>query len=258
LEFGGILLTGNTLTVVVPAYKKEHVVAAALLNLIATLEDAHIAYEIIVVVDGSPDETEAAVRRIDHSQVRVISYMKNQGKGHALRMGCAASTTPFVAFADADPDLDPKSLTKLIELLIAGDAMGAIGAKTHPDSIVHYPLARRVQSRIYRELNRALFGLTVSDTQTGLKVFRRDALSAALPYSKVNGYAFDLELLVLLNDLDMKVIEGPVHLNFDFSSTVPANAAFRILRDTFSLWKQRRIRIRTGWQRTNLDDIRQE
>lgn len=228
-------------TVVVPAYLKASQVRESIIELHEVLQRHEIVHEIIVVVDGSPDETEVAARSTGIEEVTVESYAVNRGKGYALKYGSRLARGNLVAFADADPDLNPEALIGLISELHSSQAVGVIGSKVHPDSKVHYPRMRRIQSSAYRSLNRFLFGLRVTDTQTGLKVFQKDPLLEAIASSQVDRFAFDLELLVLLHDLGADIREGPVELSYTFNSSVPLHGAIKVLRDTFGIAWRRRI-----------------
>lgn len=237
-------MQGPSLSVVVPAYLKAAVVAHTLRRLEASLCQAQVPHEIIVVVDGSPDGTEHSVRESGVASLRIVSYAVNRGKGYALRAGARVAEAPLTAFADADPDIDPANLLGLLTELLRSGADGVVGSKVHPDSQVSYPIGRRVQSAAYRRLNQALFGLRVSDTQTGLKLFRSSALQSVLDYSVVDGFAFDLELLVLLQAHGYNVVEGPINLNHQFSSTVPIHAGLKVLRDTVKVARRRHLNRR--------------
>ena len=125
----------------------------------------------------------------------MLQYEDRRGKGYALRHGLAQTTGDIVAFIDSDMELHPDGIGPLVELVEAG-ADVAIGSKRHPDSKVHYPLFRRFQSAVFQQLVRVLFNLNLTDTQTGLKVFRGDLVRPLAAAIKTDGFAFDLELLV--------------------------------------------------------------
>jgi len=117
-----------------------------------------------------------------------------------------------------------------------------LGSKRHPLSDVHYPLIRRVLSWTYHALGRVLFRVKVSDTQTGLKLVRREVLLAVLPRMLEKRYAFDLELLVVARMLGYsRVFEAPVRIDYRFSSQVDARAAARILLDTLAIFYRRYV-----------------
>lgn len=222
------------LSVVVPAYQAGPTIYNCLELLLASLDRLGHPYEVIVVIDGSTDATAAEVARHD-TRVRTVSYAQNRGKGFALRQGLVQAKGDRIAYIDADMELHPDGLGRLEALLDQGyDA--ALGSKRHPDSLVHYPLFRRVQSAVYLGLVRLLFGLAVTDTQTGLKVFEAAPLRAALRRTRCNGFAFDLELLVLLRQAGARFIEGPIELDYQFQTTTSLRAVGAVLRDTLAIW----------------------
>ncbi|MBI3742487.1 MAG: glycosyltransferase [Chloroflexi bacterium] len=205
-------------------------------------------YEIIVVDDGSRDETRAHAQRAadSNSRVRVIHYQPNRGKGYALKHGYAQSEGERVLFLDADADLPPRQILEFTRLMDETHADVVIGSKMHPASKLEYPLLRRVVSWGYYRLAHFLFGLPVRDTQTGIKLFRREVLRRVLPRVQTDGFAFDLELLVAANLFGYKIIEAPVELNFDAARNDLARtlrASLAMARDTLrvfyrtSFWK---------------------
>ena len=94
-------------SVVVPAYQEEASIVPALTRLLDVLDHAGREFEVVVVCDGCTDRTAELARGIGRTEVRVVEYQPNQGKGHALQTGFAAGTHPLVAFLDGDMDLDP-------------------------------------------------------------------------------------------------------------------------------------------------------
>lgn len=240
-------MTTPSISVIVPAYKKADQIGVALAHIHSVLNSIDATHEIIVVVDGCPDGTAYAARNTSIAEVVVIEYSDNRGKGYALKMGIEASTGSVLIFADADSDLNPQSLIRLLEILETEELSGVVGSKVHPDSKVVYPTIRRIQSKAYRALNRLIFGLKISDTQTGLKVFRSENVRDVLILSTVDRFAFDLELLVLLHKSGFKLGEGPVELKFSFTSSVPFHAALNMLKDSITVaWRTRKMTPKTN------------
>src|SRR5262249_39135776 len=118
-----------------------------------------------------------------------------------------------------------------------------IGSKRHPDSIVHYPRARRVASWCYQQLNRVLFRLDVRDTQAGIKVFRADVADRVFPLLLVKQFAMDLEFLAVARTLGFtRVREMPLRLDYRFTgSGVRSRAVVRALIDTAAIFYRLRI-----------------
>lgn len=223
------------LSVLVPAYGEGTTIYGALGELMATLDALPHPHEVIVVSDGSTDDTAAEARRLGSPNITVLEYEQNRGKGYALRHGFAASRGSHIAFIDADMELHPRGVERLLRILRERQADAVVGSKIHPESKVFYPSFRRLQSRVYRVLVRRLFSLDIADTQTGLKVFRRAPLAEVMPTLRSDGFAFDLELLVEINDAGYSVVEGPVELDYRFKTTTGWSAVVDVLADTFAL-----------------------
>lgn len=116
--------------------------------------------------------------------VKVFHYPMNIGKGFALSCGVDQSVGNLVTFIDADMELDPAYIGGFLALMQASGCDVVIGSKRHPQSNVQYPAFRRLQSAAYQLLVRLMFNLDVRDTQTGLKLFRREVLHEAVPCSR--------------------------------------------------------------------------
>lgn len=236
----------TALSVIVPAYREAPTIGEALSRLITALDATGRDYEVIVVSDGNDDGTDHRARELGHGRVTVHHYTPNRGKGYALRHGASFARNELVVFIDADLDIHPDGVEPLVQLLERTPADVVVASKIHPQSNVSYPLFRRFQSRVLRRIVRLLFALSVADTQTGLKVFRAEVLRTCLPHVTSEGYAFDLELLVLANDHHYKLLEGPLELDFRFSSTTGARAVVDVLRELIRLYRRRAAGRRDG------------
>ena len=181
------------ISVVIPAFNEEGVIARTLAETSAVLRGHD--YEIIVVDDGSRDRTcaEAEAFARVHAGVQVIRLEQNGGKGAALRRGTEVAQGALIAFLDADMDIHPRQVWLLRDAMRAHNADVAIGSKHLADSRVAFPLSRRILSHAFSWLEKALFNLELSDTQTGLKLFRAEVVRRAFPRVRVRRYAFDLE-----------------------------------------------------------------
>lgn len=229
------------LSVVVPSYNAGASVSSRVRNLTHVLGDLGRTFEVIVVSDGSNDDSILGLVS-SHPSVNIVHYPKRQGKGVALRVGMSRARGRFVAFIDADDDLNPQDLVNFMSLMDLYDPHIVLGSKRHPLSTVAYPPARRAMSWLYQRLVRILFGLNVRDTQTGIKMIRRDVLEAILPRMLEKRFAFDLELLVVARLLGYhRFFEAPVTLDYQFKSTVSPRAVLEILTDTAAIFYRRYI-----------------
>lgn len=234
---------GQMLSVVVPAYREAGTIEKSLHRLTSVLNRTGYRYEIILVSDGNTDGTPEIAESLNLPYTKVLHYEKNQGKGYALCHGVDNAQGDLIAFIDADLDIDPAGLERFLEILESTRVDAVVASKIHPDSIVDYPATRRIQSRIFRQLIRLIFNLEVSDTQTGLKLFRRELLDTCLPLVSTVGFAFDLELLVLANDASFRVVEGPLKIDYNFTSTTSFRAVVQMIGDVAYL-QYKRVRSR--------------
>jgi glycosyltransferase involved in cell wall biosynthesis len=233
-------LTDPTLSVLVPAFQESDSIIAALQELTRAVEKIPFTHEIIVIADGCTDDTANLVRSVAGPNLRLVEYQPNRGKGYALSEGFRESRGELVAFIDADLDINPDGLADLLDVMNEKHADVVVGSKVHRQSRVHYPYFRRLQSYVFRLIVRSLFSLSVTDSQTGLKLFRREVLDECLPHVRSEGFAFDLELLVAANDRGYRLAEGPVELDYKFSTTTGPRAVVSVLRDTLMLARRRR------------------
>jgi O-antigen/teichoic acid export membrane protein len=223
-------------SLVIPCHNGGETLEANVRSSRDVLQGLNRPYEVIVVSDGSTDGSDRATYEAD-APVTVVRYAHRQGKGMALRVGMTGARGKYVAFIDSDGDLDATELRSFLTIMELYQPELVIGSKRHPLSDVSYPFTRRVMSWLYQRLVHVLFGLNVRDTQTGMKLIRRDVLDKVLPRMLEKRFAFDLEFLVVARRLGFKrVFEAPVRLDHRFSSTINLRAAFRILLDTAAIF----------------------
>lgn len=199
-----------------PAYGLESVIERNI-EVVCELLRGHIPFEILPVDDGSLDGTAAAIQRAaerNPAHVRPVYLKINAGKGNALRRGFAASSGSHILLLDGDLDLSPSRLSTFFDVMAAKQAAIVIGSKRHPDSVIDYPWHRRLTSTVYFALVRLLVGLPISDTQTGMKLFTREALGWAFDRMLVKTFAFDLEVLSIAHAKGYEVAEAPIEMHF--------------------------------------------
>lgn len=232
------------LSIIIPAYKEGRCIYKTIEEILQAHDQLDYSYEVIVVVDGSPDNTAAEARRHRSKKVKVFEYPKNHGKGYALKYGTQKATGEIVTFVDAGGDFNPVQFDKCVRLMEIFDADFVIGSKRHPASKIDYPFVRRVYSWSYQKLIKILFGLNVTDTQTGLKFLRKRVAKDVMPRILVKQYAFDLEMLVIAKQLGYgRIFEAPVEMKFNSLGIGAANykAIKRMLIDTFAIFYRARV-----------------
>lgn len=243
------------LSIIIPAYREEKNIYKTLLAIVEAQNKQAYSYEIIVVVDGSPDTTEKEAKRVNSPHLKVFSYQPNHGKGYALKYGAKHAIGEIITFADAGGDFDPIQFDRCVQLMELFDADLVIGSKWHPASKVSYPPLRKIYSRSYHTFVKVLLGLRVTDTQTGLKFIRANVANAILPRVLVKQYAFDVELLVVAKQLGFtRVFEAPVDLQFnDVVSGINAKAIRNMIVDTLAIFY--RARIKNYYRKSAITDL---
>jgi glycosyltransferase involved in cell wall biosynthesis len=234
------------LSIVMPYYNPGDNLGRNVNEVVSVLEKTGLDFEVIAVSDGSTDGSGASIA-FDQGRVRHIELSRHRGKGEALRVGLAEGQGDYLGFIDADGDLPADLLGQFVSKIRTGDVDIVLGSKRHVDSDVGYPLVRRLYSWGFQQLVRLLFDLDVPDTQTGIKVLRREVLEEVLPLMVEERFAFDLELLVVAGQLGFdRFAELPVRIERHFGSTISLRAVAGILSDTFSVWWRLRVRGQYG------------
>lgn len=217
----------SLLSVIVPAFNCK-TIYNDLLVLSKYLNALNTPWEVICVVDGlasTKDKTYISAIKAKTNSTKIYFYKQNKGKGYAIRYGMARAKGGVIAFIDAGGDLHASGLGLALEHMRWYRADIIVGSKRHHASKVDYPWQRKILSFIVQRVTRLFFGLDVSDTQTGLKVFRREVLVKILPRLLVKRWAFDLEMLAVANRLGFKrIYESPVEITHNFSSNVGIKA----------------------------------
>jgi glycosyltransferase involved in cell wall biosynthesis len=227
-----------------PAYNEADCIGRSIADVNKQFEAMSEDYEIIVVDDGSDDGTRKIIEELTNKKFKIVGYDRNQGKGHAIKVGLYHATGQFAFLIDSDSEIHAKELMSYVEALESADF--AIGSKRHPLSTVRTPTMRRFLSLGFNILERLLTGVNATDTQAGLKAARSSALYQVLPLLSVKRYAFDAELLAVASLFNFKIKELPV--NIDLKATFSARQVFRMLVDLLGIAYRLRIK---RWYQTN-------
>lgn len=230
----------HKISVIVPVFKEPKVVENIKI-IEETLKKSFSDYEIVCVEDGNQNQDSPQLKKYKSQRVKVISYPLNVGKGFALSYGFTQTKGDIIAFLDGDLDIHPKHLRLFADLMDLVNAEIVIGSKRHPLSKVNYPFVRRFYSRTLQILVKILFGLNVTDTQVGVKLFKRKVLKKVIPRLAVKAWAFDLEVLVVAHHLGYRrIIEAPVNLRLrGMGSKISASAVRNFLQDMAAIFYRR-------------------
>ncbi len=201
------------LSVVIPAYREPERIGATVVRIHEELADvvADGGLEVVVVDDGSGDDTAAVALAAGAEQV--IVQPRNRGKGAAVRAGMLASRGRVAVFTDADLAYDPPQLRRAMEAVEAGWDV-VIGNRRHVESVVARATGlRSLGSRVVNRLSAAVLLAGPRDTQCGLKAFRGDVARRLFRHTRVDGFAFDIEVLHLVERAELSLGEIPVRLD---------------------------------------------
>ena len=206
------------LSLIFPCYNEAERLPATLAAYLSHLPSSPGTVEVVVVDDGSTDGTAVVAEAIaaGDPRVRVLRSTPNHGKGFAVRAGMLAAVGELVVFTDADGAYRPGEVDRVVRAL--AEAPVAIGVR--PSATATARFARSVASQGFNRLLRALLGLPFRDTQCGLKGFHRQAARAIFGRATLDGFAFDVEVLVLAGRLGLTVAEVAVQAQQRPGSTV--------------------------------------
>jgi dolichyl-phosphate beta-glucosyltransferase len=225
------------LSIVVPAYNEQDRLGPTIRSYLEYCRARRLAAELIVVDDGSLDGTSVLVERLsgEYPELRLIRLAENRGKGYAVRTGVVNARGQLVLFADADA-ATPLSELERLEAAIHAGADVAIGSRALAGEGVQVRarLYRRVIGRAFHFLVRTLTVKSVKDTQCGFKLFRGAVAHDLFSRMRMNGFSFDVELLMMAQRRGYRVAEVPVNWVHQPGSKVNlALDSVRMARDLF-------------------------
>lgn len=236
------------LSLVIPAYNEEKVIAQTVQDAVASLSKMVDSFEILIVDDGSADHTAEQVRQCGDTHVKLISYRPNRGKGYAVRMGILAARGDLVCYTDADLAYGLQVLQPMMHLLKEEGADVVIGSrKMDKAGYQSYPFIRLAASKCFSYVSQLLSGLPY-DTQCGIKGFRRMAGQKIFSKCSTDGFAFDVEVLMIANQMGYHITQMPVAIvNHQDSKVHVLRDSIRIFRDMLAI----RHRLRNRHKKEN-------
>lgn len=237
----------SSLSVIIPAYNEASRLGNSLPVIVAHLRQHSPDAEIIVVDDGSKDETASLARQLleNSGPVRtsVISYKSNLGKGRAVRLGLLAARSDVALFSDADLSTPITEASKLVDPIVRGEYDLTFGSRALDRSLigVHQPWRREQGGRIFNLVVRLATGLPFWDTQCGFKAFRMSVVRPLVEAATVDRFGFDVELLYLAYRAGLRLKEIPVRWDHHDDSKVSVMSdSFKMVNEVSLIRQQAR------------------
>ncbi len=206
------------LSIVIPAYNEERRIGRTLDATFNYLDGQAYDWEVIVVNDGSSDQTAEKVQGFKSragDRLRLIENPGNRGKGYSVRNGVLQARGEIILFYDADLATPTSEIVKVITP-IAGDRYDVVfGSRALDKSLIgtHQSFLRELRGQMGNIVLRAMLGLSFKDTQCGFKAFRRAAANSVFPLQRIDGFGFDPEILFIAQKQGWRLLETPVKWN---------------------------------------------
>jgi dolichyl-phosphate beta-glucosyltransferase len=236
------------LSIIIPAYNEEHRILPTLERLHKFLAAHPWRYEIVVVDDGSKDQTCGVVSlAMGHiANLRLVRQSPNRGKGAAVRRGMLEARGQLRVMSDADGSMPPEQLPKLLEPIVACRAEIAIGSRyaEGAKTDAHQPWYRVLWSRIANRFIQRSLVPGIRDTQCGFKAFTAEAARDLFALGRIDGWAFDLEILALAKRRGYAIAEVGVEWHDDRRSRVnPIKDMWKVVREALTIRKNLRRNV---------------
>ncbi len=226
------------LSIIVPAYNEAERIPKTLLDMDKRLEHAPYSYEIVVVNDGSGDNTAEVVRNMTKvvRNLKLIDNAENQGKGGVVRQGMLAAAGAVRLFTDADNSTSIDQFDQMIPLFKEGyevviGSRAVKGAKLDPPE----PIYKQIPGKMGNLVIQALLLPGLWDSQCGFKAFTEEAAKKVFGLSRIAGWGFDVEILSLAKKMGYRMKEVPVHWVNDTRSHVGISAYLKVLLETLTI-----------------------
>jgi len=226
------------ISLILPAYNEEVLIQASLKKINEFAQKEFNEYEIIVVDDGSTDQTANCIRAwINKNRESVPNFnllinQKNQGKGQAIRRAMQSAKGDLCIFIDSDLPFDLSVLQKLVSNYEDGADI-IIGDRNDPKSVLSKisPI-RHVAGKIYSNMVQYLLKNTISDTQCGLKGFSENAVKMIFTRTLIDGFGFDVEVLYIAERLGLRIDKVPVQM-----TSTRSESRVHLLKDSFEMFR---------------------
>ncbi|MBA3714671.1 MAG: glycosyltransferase family 2 protein [Pyrinomonadaceae bacterium] len=240
-----------SLSIVIPAYNEAPRLGGSLRTIFAYLAEQSLDSEVIVVDDGSTDDTVRVAEEVfaaagRRTTTHLIRGQLNRGKGHVVRTGLLAARAPVALFSDADLSTPITETPKLVAPIRSGEYDLVLGSRALDRSLigVHQSWRREQGGRMVNLLVRYATGMHIWDTQCGFKAFRMDVCRPVIEAGAIDRFGFDIELLYVAHLAGLRLLERAVRWDHhDGSKLSPLRDGLRMLQEIRAIRKQARRRF---------------
>lgn len=204
-------------SIVIPAFNEEKLIGVTLQSLIDYSEDFHLNCDLVVVDDGSYDQTVDVIKKIigkekGHFNIQLIENSSNHGKGYVLRQGMLMAAGQVCIFMDADMPFELSVIREIYSKVNSGCQV-VVGSRDLPGStLVGVPFARFLAGQIFSLFVQLIAFKGIRDTQCGIKGFSQNAVKKIFPKSRINDFGIDVELLFIAKKLGFQICKIPVRM----------------------------------------------
>ncbi len=230
------------ISLVIPMYNESAIIEQAVETFSAYMKKTFRDFELIFVDDGSTDGCGDAVTAAHEqdARIRLCRYEENRGKGYAVRTGVLAAEGDLIVFTDCDNAYGEDAVGALANTLLKTGADIVVGSRNlSEDGYEGYTFVRKLASKTYIKVISVAAGFKLSDSQCGIKGFRREIAKKIFSNCEVDRFAFDLEVLMIATKLNAKIAEMPVKIINHRASTVHiVRDSVKMLRDMYRMKKR--------------------
>lgn len=204
------------ISIIIPAYEESERLGDSIRQILSYIKDNHLDAELIVVDDGSKDNTTEIAKKVcaefPEIETKVIRYEQNRGKGFAIKTGLLEAQSDIALFSDADLSTPIEELPKLVKPIQNDEYDVTFGSRALDRSLigVHQPWRREQGGKVFNFIVRTLTGLPFWDTQCGFKAFNMQKFRPLLELMTIDRFGFDVEFLYVANYKGLRLKEIPV------------------------------------------------
>jgi dolichol-phosphate mannosyltransferase len=240
-------------SVVIPAFNEARNIDAAVRLTLKALQETAETYEVVVVDDGSVDDTFEKMKLLSNEfrRVKLVRNLRNLGKGMAVKNAAKIVNGDSVLVMDADLEIPPEQVQRYVQTLKKYDV--CVASKWHPESVYKAPLTRKILSLTFNKIVQIMTGIRLADSQSGMKGIKGAHFKRIMNVISVKRYAYDVEILAVARLMNLKVGELPIRIEQDAGFS--KKAVMYMMIDLLGIAYRLRI---LKWYQQNVSTVRVE